>query len=54
MDTFEAIKKRRSVRNFTGDLIPREHLEMIVDAGRQAASGNNQQPWNLSLLRIGK
>ena len=50
MDVFEAIKKRRSVRNFTGDPIPKEHLEMIVDAGRLAASGNNRQPWEFIII----
>ena len=33
METLEAIKKRRSVRKYTGEPIPREHLEQIVDAG---------------------
>jgi len=50
MDTFEAIKKRRSVRKFTGDSIPREDLEKIVDAGRLAASGNNRQPWDFIVV----
>ena len=45
MDVFEAIRKRRSIRNYTGDSIPVEHLEQIVDAGRWAASGYNRQPW---------
>jgi nitroreductase len=33
MEALEAIRKRRSVRKFTGELIPREDLEKIVDAG---------------------
>jgi nitroreductase len=45
MDALEAIRKRRSVRKYTGDPIPREDLEKIVDAGRLAATGSNQQPW---------
>lgn len=45
MDTLEAIRKRRSVRKYTGDPIPREDLKAIVDAGRLAATGGNQQPW---------
>ena len=45
MDTFEAIRKRRSVRKYTGAPIPRADLERIVDAGRLAASGYNRQPW---------
>ena len=45
MDTFEVIRKRRSVRAYTGESIPRQDLETIVDAGRMAASGSNLQPW---------
>ena len=30
MDTFDTIRKRRSVRSFTGEAIPREHLETIA------------------------
>jgi nitroreductase len=45
MDTFEVLQKRRSVRDYTGESITREHLETIVDAGRMAASGSNLQPW---------
>lgn len=45
MELFEAIRKRRSIRAFTGERIPRADLETIVDAGRWAASGNNRQPW---------
>jgi nitroreductase len=50
MDALEAIRKRRSVRNYTGDPIPREDLEKIVDAGRLAATGNNKQPWDFIVV----
>ena len=50
MDVFEAIRKRRSVREFAGGPIPREHLEKIVDAGRLAASGSNRQPWEFIVV----
>ena len=50
MDTFEAIQKRRSVRAYTGDPIPLEELEKIVDAGRLAPSGNNKQPWDFIVV----
>ena len=46
MDALEAIRKRRSVREYTGEPIPKEDLETIVDAGRLAASGHNHQPWD--------
>ena len=50
MDALEAIRKRRSVREYTGDAIPREDLEKIVDAGRLAATGNNKQPWDFVVI----
>ena len=50
MDALEAIRKRRSVRKYTGESIPRKDLERIVDAGRLAASGSNQQPWDFIVI----
>ncbi|MFW5713254.1 MAG: nitroreductase family protein [Brevefilum sp.] len=50
MNTFTAIQKRRSIRNFTGEPIPVEDLEKIVDAGRLAPSGNNKQPWHFIVV----
>ena len=50
MDALEAIGKRRSVRRYTGEPIPREQLLQIVDAGRLAASGNNRQPWEFIVV----
>ena len=50
MDALEAIRKRRSVRKYTGEPIPREDLEKIVDAGRLAATGNNRQPWDFIVV----
>ena len=50
MDALEAIRKRRSVRDFTGDAIPKEDMEQIVDAGRLAATGYNNQPWDFIVV----
>jgi len=50
MDALEAIRKRRSVRSYTGEAIPKEDLEKIVDAGRLAASGSNRQPWDFIVV----
>ena len=50
MDALEAIRKRRSIRRYTGEPIPRADLERIVDAGRLAASGNNRQPWDFIVV----
>jgi nitroreductase len=50
MDALEAIRKRRSVRKFTGDIVPRQDLETIIDAGRLAATGSNRQPWEFVVV----
>ena len=50
MEALEAILKRRSVRSYTGDPIPREDLEKIVDAARLAPSGYNRQPWEFIVV----
>jgi nitroreductase len=50
MNALEAIGKRRSVRKYTGEAIPREDLEKIVDAGRLAATGGNRQPWDFVVV----
>ncbi len=50
MDTIKAIRHRRSVREYTGDPIPREALIKIVEAGRWAPSGYNRQPWDFIVI----
>jgi nitroreductase len=50
MDALEAIRKRRTVREFTGDEVPQDVLEKIVDAGRLAATGRNRQPWEFIVV----
>ena len=50
MDALEAIRKRRTVRNFTGAAIRRADLETIVNAARLAASGYNRQPWDFIVV----
>ena len=50
MDALQAIRKRRSVRRYTGEPIPRKDLETIVDAGRFAPSGLNVQPWDFIVV----
>ena len=42
---FRAIYDRRSIRKFTDEPISRDALTAILDAGRWAPSGLNNQPW---------
>jgi nitroreductase len=50
MDTLDAIRRRRSIRRYTNAAIPKADLETIVDAGRLAATGSNQQPWDFVVV----
>lgn len=50
MDTLETIFARRSVRRYRPDPIPAEDLRQILEAGRQAPSAANRQPWHFVLV----
>jgi nitroreductase len=50
METLEAIRNRRSIRRYKPEAVPKDDLETIVDAGRLAATGNNQQPWDFIVV----
>jgi len=50
MDTIEAILGRRSIRKFKPVGIPKEHLEQILEACRQAPSAANRQPWHFVIV----
>lgn len=41
----ETILSRTSIRQFTGELIPRDNLELILRAAMAAPSAVNVQPW---------
>jgi nitroreductase len=50
MELNDAIKKRRSIRQFSDKPIPKEALEKLADAGRFAATARNIQPWEFILI----
>ena len=49
--TMKVIQDRRSIREWTGEPISEEDLAMILEAGRQAPSGENAQPWRFIIVR---
>lgn len=51
LDVFEAIKTRRSIRRFKEDSVPDTLIRRILDAARQAPSGDNSQPWIFILVK---
>lgn len=46
----KAIRERRSIRKFTADPVSREDLLAILEAGRWAPSGLNNQPWRFLVV----
>ena len=42
-DTLEVIRTRRSIRSFKPDMVPRDVIGQIVEAGTYAATGKNGQ-----------
>ena len=47
----QAMKDRRSIRNYTGEAIPKEDLELIVEAGLTSASGHADYPWDIVVVQ---
>jgi nitroreductase len=46
----EAIQKRRSVRSYEERPVPKDILNAIIDAGNQAPSAMNSQPWRFVVV----
>jgi nitroreductase len=51
MNTLEAIRTKRSVRQFNDDPVPEELIRKILNAGRHAQSSKNEQPWTFILIQ---
>src|SRR5512136_3508824 len=49
--TMKAIQDRRSIREWTTEPISDQDLAMILEAGREAPSGENAQPWRFIIVR---
>ena len=46
----EILKKRRTVRKYKNEAIPKEKLEMILQAGLISPSGRNRKPWEFVVV----
>jgi nitroreductase len=51
MDTLDAIRTIRVVRNFRPDPLPDDVVDQIVNAGRRAGSSKNSQRWDFVVVR---
>ncbi|WP_406670035.1 nitroreductase [Methanolobus sp. ZRKC4] len=49
--TIETILSRRSIRNFTSEEVKDEDIKTILNAGRWAPSGLNNQPWKFIVIQ---
>jgi nitroreductase len=50
MDVIEAVKKRKSIRGYKPDPVPKEVLEQILELASHAPSSDNSQPWEFIVL----
>lgn len=50
-ELLDLITSRRSVRKYTGDQVPVETIIAMLEAGRWAPSGLNNQPWKFAVIR---
>jgi nitroreductase len=50
METLEAIRERRSVRQFRSDPVDRGLLERLVDCGRLAPTARAEEPWEFVVV----
>ena len=49
--TMKVIQDRRSIRDYTDEPVSDQDLDMILEAARQAPSGENAQPWRFIIVR---
>ncbi len=50
----EAIRSRRSVRSYQTRPVPRDVVEAVIDAGNEAPSAMNSQPWRFVVIEEGE
>jgi nitroreductase len=50
METWDAIRARRNVRDYGPEPLPGGALERILEAGRRAPSSRNWQPWDFVVV----
>lgn len=49
--TMKVIQDRRSIRDYTDEPVSEDDLEKILEAARQAPSGENAQPWRFIIIK---
>ena len=46
----DAVRRRRTVRHFSDRPVPREIIELCIEAAASAPSGANRQPWHFAVV----
>lgn len=50
MELDEALRGRRSIRNYKGEAVPMDMVQQVLEAGTLAPSAHNGQQWRFSVL----
>ncbi len=50
MSCIDVVLSRRSIRSYTPQVIPPTAINNILEAGRQAPSAGNRQPWHFVII----
>lgn len=50
METWDALRSRRNVREYTDQPIPGDQLDRVLEAGRRSPSASNWQPWDFVVV----
>jgi nitroreductase len=50
MDALEVLFTRRSIRRYTGEPVAADNVKTILEAGMNAPSANNRQPWSFIVV----
>lgn len=50
MNIIEAIRTRKSIRDFTADPVPQHILRKIIEVAVRAPSAENSQPWEFTIV----
>lgn len=51
MNVFDCIRTRPAIRTFRSEVVPPEVIKRILEAGQQAHSQRNRQPWRFVVIQ---
>ena len=51
MEYLDILKKRKSIRKYTDEIVSEEMIEQIIEASKLAPSGRNKKPVKLIVVR---